>query len=647
MKILLVDDDTVTRETLADVLTAHQYQVSLASDGEIALELKEKFVYDLIILDIILPKLDGISLCKQWRKQGCQTPILLLTVKDQVTERIVGLDAGADDFVTKPFNLEELLARIRALLRRGKSFTPQAIIWDGIHLDSVSGRVYCGTQTVHLTPKEYCLLELFLLNPKRIFSRQAILDRLWDFAEFPGEGTVSTHIKSLRQKLKAVGAEDPIETIYGLGYRLNTPKQPEHSLPLTQSTIPSITDSAQQKAQTITSKVWEIFRNKYAEQARELVQIITVLSNTKSSPELQHQAEQYAHKLAGSLGIFGLINTSQKAKELEILLQHLVLDSRQIQQAKKLSQIIQQEISTSPTILAQTTQPTDESTTYSPLLLVVDDDLMLAEQIRVESIGSNGKTKEKQGNFRVEIATDINVARKMIAQTPPDIILLDLNFPGTGEDGLTLMQELSTRIPRIPVVAFTVRESLQDRVAFAHSGGCVFLNKNVSVQVVLQTLTELLEQVHHTCAYRVLIMDDNQSFLQSLSNLLSSYGIEVFICNNSQEFWPLLTHTQPNLLVLNQQMPVFSGVDLCQVVRTDPKWHNLTVILISNDTTPDALAQAYAAGADDYLSKSMNNHEIATRIWQKLQRGLPNLYIFSSSLPPNFPQTSQPNKSAT
>jgi DNA-binding response OmpR family regulator len=417
-----------------------------------------------------------------------------------------------------------------------------------------------------------------------------------------------------------VGAADPIETVYGLGYRLNIASESYHSSPATQSNTPSIKNKGIQKAQSIISRIWDKFQTQYAEQASELVEIVTVLSRKKSDIKLQQQAEEIAHKLAGTLGVFGLMNTSQQAKELEMLLQQTVLDARHIQQATELSKVIQQEISNFPTILEPTTQPNAESTAYSPLLLIVDDDLMLAEQIRIEAMGATAQANINKWNWRVEIATDITVSRKIITQTPPDLILLDLNFPGAGEDGRTLMQELSTRIPRIPVVAFTGRESLKDRVDFACWGGCIFLNKNFPIPVVLQTLTDVLKQVSQTPARRVLIVDNDQTFLQILSNLLTAYGIEVIICANSQEFLQVLTNTQPNLLVLNPQMPVFSGLDLCQVVRTDRKWHNLPVIFISSDTAPEMISQAYTAGADDYLSKSMNKNEIVMRIWQRLQR---------------------------
>lgn len=229
MKILLVEDDPLTRTTLSEILLAHQYTVNTATDGLTTLEMAGSFLYDLILLDIGIPKLDGISVCKQLRSKGYQNPILLLTARDSSTDRVMGLDAGADDYVVKPFDINELMARVRALLRRGKSVSTAVMTWENLSFDPINNEVKSGERLIHLTSKEYCLLELFLLNPKRIFSRRAILDRLWDFAESPGEETVSTHIKCLRQKLKAAGSANPIETVHGLGYRLRSPVSPSAS----------------------------------------------------------------------------------------------------------------------------------------------------------------------------------------------------------------------------------------------------------------------------------------------------------------------------------------------------------------------------------------------------------------------------------
>jgi two-component system OmpR family response regulator len=221
MKILLVEDDERIAEALAEDLTEQHYVVDLASDGQAGWELVEAFSYDLLLLDVMLPKLSGIRLCQQVRNCGYSMPILLLTDRDTSEDKVMGLDAGADDYVVKPFDLQELAARIRALLRRGSSTSPPVLEWGSLSLNPSTCEVTYAGQPLHPTPKEYCLLELFLRHGRRVFSRSAILEQLWSFESPPEEETVKAHIKGLRQKLKLVGAPvDFIETVYGLGYRL-------------------------------------------------------------------------------------------------------------------------------------------------------------------------------------------------------------------------------------------------------------------------------------------------------------------------------------------------------------------------------------------------------------------------------------------
>ncbi len=221
MKVLIVEDDERIAEALAEALTDQHYTVDIATDGEAGWDLVEAFSYDLVLLDVMLPKLDGISLCQQIRSQGFRMPVLLLTARDASVDKVMGLDAGADDYVVKPFDLQELGARIRALLRRGSSTVPPVLKCGLLQLDPSSCEVTYRNKFLNLTPKEYSLLELFLRNRRRVFSRSAILESLWSFEEPPEEDTVKAHIKGLRQKLKAVGAPaNLIETIYGLGYRL-------------------------------------------------------------------------------------------------------------------------------------------------------------------------------------------------------------------------------------------------------------------------------------------------------------------------------------------------------------------------------------------------------------------------------------------
>ncbi|MEC4805336.1 MAG: response regulator transcription factor [Jaaginema sp. PMC 1079.18] len=221
MKLLLVEDDERVAEALVEYLSDQNYLVDVAHDGQEGWELGEAYNYDLILLDVMLPKLDGVTVCQRLRNAGCGTPILMLTARDTNNDKIAGLDAGADDYVVKPFDLEVLSARVRALLRRSTQSLSPILSWGELTLDSNGCKVTYQQKPLALTPKEYRLLELFLRNERRVFSRSTILELLWSWEELPTEATVKTHIKSLRSKLKTAGApSDLIETVHGLGYRL-------------------------------------------------------------------------------------------------------------------------------------------------------------------------------------------------------------------------------------------------------------------------------------------------------------------------------------------------------------------------------------------------------------------------------------------
>ena len=221
MKILLVEDDCRIAGALAEALSDPNYAGDLAADGQTGWDLLEAFDYNLILLDVMLPRLNGLTFCQRLRATGRQTPVLMLTARDGSSDKVLGLDAGADDYVVKPFDLKELLARIRALLRRGNASLPPVLIWQALQLNPATCEVSYDGQSINLTPKEYGLLELFLRSGRRTLSRSTILAQVWASEETPGEETVKVHLRSLRQKLATAGAPlDLIETVYGLGYRL-------------------------------------------------------------------------------------------------------------------------------------------------------------------------------------------------------------------------------------------------------------------------------------------------------------------------------------------------------------------------------------------------------------------------------------------
>lgn len=221
MRILLIEDDDYIAKPLAKDMRHQGHVVDIAIDGINGWECAQAVEYDLILLDLMLPRLDGISLCKRLRAAGCKTHILMLTAKDTTADKILGLDTGADDYLVKPFNLEELAARIRALSRRVIEMRQTVINQGLLQLDENIRVIAYDGQRLALTPKEYVILECLIRSPAQVFTRAALLDKLWDLDKLSGEETIRTHITNIRRKLKNVGAsEDLIQTMYGVGYCL-------------------------------------------------------------------------------------------------------------------------------------------------------------------------------------------------------------------------------------------------------------------------------------------------------------------------------------------------------------------------------------------------------------------------------------------
>lgn len=223
MRILLIEDDERISEPLVEHLSHQYHVVDQAQDGITGWELAIAAPYDLILLDLMLPELDGITLCQRLRKSGYKALILMLTAKDTTTDKIIGLDAGADDYLVKPFKIQELAARIRALSRRTPDIQPPILTCGNLQLDPSTYQVTYAAELLTLTPKEYMLLEVFLRNPTRVFTRSDLLNKLWELDDISGEETVKTHLRNLRRKIKAAGSDSEfIENVYGIGYRLQS-----------------------------------------------------------------------------------------------------------------------------------------------------------------------------------------------------------------------------------------------------------------------------------------------------------------------------------------------------------------------------------------------------------------------------------------
>jgi DNA-binding response OmpR family regulator len=609
MRILLIEDDDLLAQAVATYLTKQNYVVDIAADGEVGWELVNVCNYDLILLDIVLPKLDGISLCRQLRQSGYQMLILLLTAKDTRTDKVIGLDAGADDYVVKPFDFEELSARIRALLRRGNTSLPPVLEWGALRLDPSTCEVTYADISLNLTAKEFSLLDLFLRNNQRIFSRSAIVDQLWSAEKDPPEeNTIKSHIKSLRQKLKAAGANyDFIETVYGMGYRLKSLDN-EQSCPKPE---PEIDLKQQQILLTAIAQERENFKAKVGSRIAVLKLAADALRKSTIDAQLRQKAEQEAHKLAGSLGSFGFPKGSLLANEIEDLFQN----QKFISQAKcfyldKLLMELERELEKSPVEQTQN------------LLLVISNDRQIVEELIKEA--------ENQ-ELQVKIATNLTAARSIIPSLNPDVVLLDIDIQ---KDSLKLIKELSQRsltvgemlMPQIPVLVFTEQNTFSDacgglrlRLEVARSGGRAFLQKSMPPNEILESVAQVLQQTRITKA-RIMVVDDDPKTLTVIQQSLEALGLTLKILEDPRYFWDTLTEFSPDLLILDVEMPHINGIELCQVVRNDPYWKFLPVMFLVDNLSADIVEQIFVIGADDCVSKTAKKLQLITRILNRIKR---------------------------
>ncbi|MGI0485917.1 response regulator [Pantanalinema rosaneae CENA516] len=499
MRLLLVEDDEILARQLVAKLAAQRYAVDLACDGEAGWDYTQAASYQLIVLDVGLPKLDGISLCRRLRCHNYQGSILLLTAKGNDADKVQGLDAGADDYVVKPCTIEELCARIRALLRRMGQAEQLVLAWGELQLDPSVCQVTYHDHPLSLTPKSYALLELFLRYPQRVFSRSRLLEELWNFNDLPDESTVRAHIKLLRQQLKAAGVdEEVIETVYGLGYRLKPRTSPDITMIASASPV-----------QAATTEIWQQVKEPFLERLSLMEQAIAAFQAGTGSEQLRSQAEQAAHKLAGSLGMFGYHEGSRLSRNLEQGWQFLD-PSRLLSQLQQWVDHLRQELHTSPMVVGAGLDAEATATTQ-PMANVIQ-------------------------------------------------------FSASPEAAI---------VPELPPSAVEAR---------------------------------------------ILVVDDDSLLLKGLQQLLSKWGMDVLTLRTVEGFWSSLVDYNPDLLILDVDLPGCSGIDLCHAIRQDNHWNALPILFLSAHRQPESIHRLYAVGADDYIAKPFTEPELVTRILNRLER---------------------------
>jgi DNA-binding response OmpR family regulator/HPt (histidine-containing phosphotransfer) domain-containing protein len=488
MRILVIEDDDILRALLTQRLSEHHYAIDTARDGLQGWEYATTYEYDLLILDVVLPQLDGLALCQKLRQAGYTWPILMLTSQDTSTAKTMGLDAGADDYVVKPFDEAELIARIRALLRRGSANPLPILTWCDLWLNSSTREVSYAGEVLDLTSKEYALLEMMMRESQHVFSKEEILDSLWSSEEFPVESTVRSHMRRLRHKLIAVGAPaDLIATSHGRGYFL---KPLSSALPTSPPTELVEVTNGQPQSQYLEflNQTWQQHRSQILERVQEIQLAIDRLQANNLSQQRRADAYRTAHTLVGTLGTFGLNNSMEIARSLE-------------------------------------------------------------------------------EEFHPDIASE----------------------PGQGEHLQILVTKLQQQI-----------EATTSLLNMPSMGS--------------PKTGQLPSDI------RVMLVDDDPSLLQILPKQLQNYGFQVATLDDPQQFWAVLEGIQPDVLILDIQMPQINGLKLCQSLRSAPNWQKLPVMFLSVFADAQTQHEAFAVGADDYLCKPITAESLRDRIRQRLQR---------------------------
>lgn len=678
MKILIVEDDSSVAQILAEILTHQTYAVENTADGKSALELILAYDYDLIILDVCLPELDGVSVCRQARAAGKQMPILLLTGYASSREKAIGLDAGADDYIVKPFEREELVARIRALLRRSGSLNQPILTWGELNLDPTSCEVSYAGEVLSLTPKEYALLELFLRNTRRVFSCGMILEHLWSYDDTPGEEAVRTHIKGLRQKLKAIGAPtNLIETVYGIGYRL---KPLERSNQIDNNKISSVINCENTDVKSIKDKakenvslsnvrsvlgeevnsaiaaIWERHQPRVKEQLVILKQATQGIIKQRITPELLNTARQEAHSLAGCLGTFGISNGSVIARQIEQLLQANILQAnrnfnvRDVSSLTNLVEQLQQEVNSritpSQTPVGDSSSADSSSADSSSIDISPSDNyqfesyqvLVLERKNQIMQIFQTLKSKKKSekskeekvelGKEKLELekqiipihATDLENARRGLYECHPHVVIVETDICSDLAELCRFLGECDARKPAVPIIIIGDKSETESTLHCLRNGRHRILERVAVNEINISAALREMLQVTDSAEAKVLIVDDDASLGATVKALLQPWGLNATVLTKVSHFWETLESVAPDLLILDVEMPEKNGITICQEVRNHPYWSELPIVFLTVHNDAETVNQVFSVGADDFVCKPIIGPELVTRIINRLER---------------------------
>jgi DNA-binding response OmpR family regulator/HPt (histidine-containing phosphotransfer) domain-containing protein len=493
MRILVVEDDDILRAVLTRQLSEQHYAIDLARDGLQGWEYATTYEYDLLILDLVMPRLDGITLCQKLRQAGYTLPILMLTAQDTSNAKTMGFEAGADDYVVKPFDEAELIARVRALLRRS-STNPQPILtWYDLWLNTTSQEVSYGGELLDLTSKEYAMLEMMMRDSQHVFSKEEMLNSLWSSAEFPVESTIRSHMRRLRHKLVSIGAPaDLIATSHGRGYFLKPPTSATPVLETDQ--LQNLLESSlppQQQTQYLEflNQTWQSHRSQILERVQKIRSAIQQIQTNSLTSEMRADTYHLAHTLSGTLGTFGLPEAMQIARKLEQEFHPDIAPEPYIERhLQLLIDELQEHIEATTALLALPTILGSNTETSRPnvRVMLVDDDPSLL-QILPKQLQSHG--------FQVTTLDDPQQFWTVLEGIHPDVLILDVQMPQIS--GIKICRKLrsSDNWQKLPVMFLSMFADAQTQHQAFAAGADDYLCKPITAENLSDRIRQRLQRI--------------------------------------------------------------------------------------------------------------------------------------------------------
>jgi diguanylate cyclase (GGDEF)-like protein len=355
--------------------------------------------------------------------------------------------------------------------------------------------------------------------------------------------------------------------------------------------------------------LWPRFKGTALGRVEVVEQALSAVLEGDLADELRLKAQQEAHKLAGSVGSFGFKEASRLALEIERSFRTgSILGETQALSLLRTAAALRRELENRPA--NQAIEPHVTVDDSRPVLLVVGSDNELAAQLAEEA---------RSRELGVEMASDSSAARELLERCRPDVALLDLSLPQDAQASLQLLEELAARDPAVPTLILTWHDSLIDRVEVARRGGSGFLQKPLPPSEVLDAVTQLLSR-RNAQESRILAVDDDPLVLATLKALIEPKRIRLITLDEPLRFWETLERTSPNLLILDVEMPHLNGLELCRVIRNDPRWYGIPIIFVTMRTDAETVQQVFAAGADDFVRKPIVGPELLTRIGNRLEQ---------------------------